>query len=604
MRVDTSRTSRNVTSLNLLTHFENMITLGLFSATTQTNDTDLVVLYKNGQPTGKKDIRISAIRAYLLGPGTAQYSLNAAVRIARFVASTLNLPYTVTTDLSGNASDDALLVPDSIALGIVLLQAHRGLSVDGIAGADFIRKIMGLHQDIAIAAHCRAAFMDESNNKNVVGTGGRKVKLPNFKAEESVAYTFLRDITLARNGLWSDKPHIVNFTALRLEHSQTNIQWDDTIGACWVDETGKKFAKIYTATTEPGNRKLFKTMIPQTIIFQPGYHQGKLPAMRGYCLVASDPTIKFPNRLLFTSDDSRGLNLHPGGTTGAMKNLVKYILPVGANTESEFRAVLVIMEIFEILSRWGLDPQRPAWDNLAGWAAAKALRAGTASGGMVPVFQDEKTTPVRQITIATARGWLAKKWSTNRPMLLRILRSVDPAFMPPGNFNALNTKGLEQLVTDRHIAGIVQRQCDYFFDVKEVDGLAGNTYLNLLHAGIAADGALAQKANVDFARMQVLLAQFSGSNSVLTAKRRDYVKQIKTNPLAERAKLLEAEARKALEVSGQNVAENVGTWSILCQVVFGPEMFYEMMGFAVNKALETGQRRWYYTLIDQASVPG
>ncbi len=580
-----------------------MLRKGIYAVSTNPSDRDLVVLTKNNVVVANKPIRITAIRAYLLGEQAAQYTLNASIRIARFVAKELSIDYTIPTDLSGTTADDKKIFPDDIALGVVLLQANKGITVDGYAGADFIRKVMGLHTNLRYSAHVRAAFMDESDNKIAVTPGGQRIIMPDFKANETIAYDFLRNITLVRNGLWSDRPNIVNLTGLRLVKGDTKIQWDDTISVCWVDGAGKKHAKVYTATTEPGNRKLYKNMLPQTILFYPGYHQGKQPALRGHRTMAFDPTKNHPERLVFNSDDARGLNMHSGGTVGAMKNLVKYILPVSANSESELRAVLVFMEIFRILSHWGLDHTRPAWENLSGWAAKKALRAGPISGNSVQVFQDEKTGAVRSISIPASRGWLAKKWASNRPVLLKILRSVDPAYTPPANFNQLNTAGLEKLITDRHIHGIVQRQCEYFFEVKEVDGLAGNTYLSLLNAEIPADGALAQLANKDFARMNELFKLFDGGNPVLTTARKNYVKKIITQTLLERAKFLESEALKGLEASGQKIKDLVGTWSILCQVVFGPEMFYEMMEYSLGNALETGQRRWYYTLIDEATVP-
>ncbi len=580
-----------------------MLSKGLFSVSQNAADLDLIVIRKNNVVVGSKKIRISAIRAYLVGFETAQYTLNAAIRIALFVSKSAGFSYQVPTDLAGTEADDIQIIPNNIALGIVLLQADKGVTVDGVPGADFIRKVMGLHKDILIAAHCRAAFMDETSNKHSVTPDGKPIVLPDFKADENAAYDFLKNITLARNGLWSVRPNIVNLTGVRLEKGTTNIQWDDTIGACWIGADGKKKAKIYTATTEPGNRKIFKTLLAQTILFIPGYHQGKLPAMRGHRTVTFVPTNLYPERFLFNTNDARGLNLHPGGSTGAMLNLVKYILPVGATNEVEFKAVLVFMEIFKILSRWGIDPKRPAWENLVGWAAAKALRAGPVTSGLVKVFQDEKMQPVKQISVLAARGWLAQKWSSNRANLLKIIRSVDPMFVVPSNFSTLTIKGLEQLITDKHIEGIIRRQCDYFFDPVDVDGLAGNTFLSLINTALPADGAMAQQANTDFAAMSALFQLFGGSNPVLTIKRRDYVKQIRTQTLEERAKLLESEEKKALESSGQKVRETVGTWSILCQVVFGPEMFYEMMDFTVGLSLQTGQRRWYYTLVEEASIP-
>lgn len=349
-----------------------MLSKGLFSVTQNTTDLDLIIAKKGNINVGNTKIRITAVRDYLVGTGTAQYTLNAAIRIARFVSKELGLNYKVSTALSGTEADNLLIIPDQIALGIVLLQAYNGVGIDGIPGADFIRKVMGLHKNILFPAHCRAAFMDESSNKTAVNADGKPIVMPDFKADENAAYDFLRNMTMVRNGLWSDKPLIVNLTALRLVHSASDIQWDDTISACWLGIDGRKNAKVYTATTEPGNRKVFKTLLPQTIVFYPGYHQGKLPAMRGHRTVTFVPTNKFPERLLFNSNDERGLNLHPGGSAGAMKKLQQQALPIDAKNEVEFKAVLVFMQIFEILARWGLDPNKAAWDNLFGWAASKA----------------------------------------------------------------------------------------------------------------------------------------------------------------------------------------------------------------------------------------
>ena len=124
----------------------------------------------------------------------------------------------------------------------------------------------------------------------------------------------------------------------------------------------------------------------------------------------------------------------------------------------------------------------------------------------------------------------------------------------------------------------------------------------LINAELPADGALAQLANVDFNRINNLLQAFGGANPVLTTKRSTYVKQIRTQTLLEREKFKASEEKKGLESSGQKIKDLVGAWSELCQVVFGPEMFYEMMRFTLVNALQTGQRRWYYTLIDEATV--
>lgn len=580
-----------------------MLSKGVFSVSQSAANADLIIVKKNNQVIGTRQIRISGVRAYIVGDRTSQYTLNAALRIAQFVSDQLDLNYKVPTNLLGTWKDDALIIPDNIALGIVLLQAYKGVAVDGLPGADFIKRVMGLHQTVILGAQRRAAFMDESDNKTAVLPNGKRIVMPDFRGDESTVYDFLRDITLVRNGLWSDIANIVNITGLRQEKGNTGIIWNDTISIWWLDANGRKHAKLYTATTEPGNRNLNKTLMPQTILFVPGYHQGKLPAMRGHRTMTFVPTAKQSERLLFNTNDERGLNLHPGGNAGSLRNLVRYILPTGAATESEFKAVLVFMELYEIVSRWGLDPNRPAWEHLSNWAAKKALNAGPAIDGIIAVYQDGKTQAVRKISTAAARGWLAKKWSSKRQILLQILRSAEPEFTEPVNFKTLRIRDLENVITERHIEGIVQRQCDFFFDVRQVDGLAGNTYLSLLNANIPADGALAQLANADYARMKELFNKFGGSSGVLTTKRKNYVQQIISQTLAERKKIAESESNALMEDTVPIITDKVGTWSILCQVVFGPVIFYEMMRLAVGNSLQTGQRRWYYTLVNVASIP-
>lgn len=145
----------------------------------------LIVLTKEGKLVSTGPLSISAIRGFLLGFETASYTLNASIKIAKFVSSTLGISYQVPTDLSANAQDEKRIIPDEIAMGIVLIQAHKGLEVDGLPGADFIRRAMGLHQNITVTSHCRAAFMDESSNNSVKNASGKPIKIPDFSADES-----------------------------------------------------------------------------------------------------------------------------------------------------------------------------------------------------------------------------------------------------------------------------------------------------------------------------------------------------------------------------------------------------------------------------------
>ena len=54
------------------------------------------------------------------------------------------------------------------------------------------------------------------------------------------------------------------------------------------------------------------------------------------------------------------------------------------------------------------------------------------------------------------------------------------------------------------------------------------------------------------------------------------------------------------DVIEANVIENatVGLYSAGCQVIYDTEVFYEFWNKLLQRAKSSGQRRWYYTLID------
>ena len=130
---------------------------------------------------------------------------------------------------------------------------------------------------------------------------------------------------------------------------------------------------------------------------------------------------------------------------------------------------------------------------------------------------------------------------------------------------------------------------------------SANLFIDIVNGKKEKITDLQTKANTDFQRMEELFEKFD-DNSVLTNSQKNYLKNdIKMQTLKERG-AFEDKSNTLEDDQAIEIDENVGPWSILCQVVFGPEKFYEFMMQVSDKSLESGQRRWYYTLIDLASL--
>lgn len=78
-----------------------------------------------------------------------------------------------------------------------------------------------------------------------------------------------------------------------------------------------------------------------------------------------------------------------------------------------------------------------------------------------------------------------------------------------------------------------------------------------------------------------------------------YIKRIRTQPKAESEILAKSET---LPGGIREVREQVKSWSEGCQVIFGPGKFYEFLWDLDKAAQKTGQKRWYYTLIDARTI--
>jgi len=349
---------------------------------------------------------------------------------------------------------------------------------------------------------------DEAGNTSMEKSDGTAIVIPDFGSDsEETLYDFMRDITLARNGLWSDEDSIVNLTGLRreLEISEAEdheVQWNDTMAASWIETDAEgneiKHCKHYTATTEPGNRDANRMMAPQSMTVLMGLHNGRQPAGRTVSPLIKGSDID-NNEYDFDTDNSAGMNFHPGGMRGyrgkidvTPDKLSGFPGQYGAKTENDFSDNLLLGEAFYILSKYGTDWDKSAYDYL-------------------------KTA--RDTAIATAENQRTEEQT-----------------------NSIS----------------------------------------------------------DYDRITTIL-----SDNSFTAARKTYLKnKIKYSSEAEEEHL-DGDATTASGISTANledgsleISENVHLASKGCQVIYGAQTFYDYWWNTINKSEDSGQRRWYYTLIN------
>ncbi|MBK7936687.1 MAG: hypothetical protein IPJ82_06180 [Lewinellaceae bacterium] len=536
-------------------------------------------------------------RDWLIGDNNANITLNAVIRMAHFVAKNLGLDYQTPTDLRGTAEDFHKILPDHIIAGIGMLQANANTSIAGKPGKGFIKGIMGVPED---SSDFHLKFMEESANTDLMDEIGTLV-MPKLGQPESEFYQYFRRLTRLRNGLWSDEPGITNISGIR-RTKNSKITWNDVLVVSWKDADGALHCKAYTATTEPGNKAGDPTVPPQTYIVRAGYHHGQQPGGRCFRVMARDEDNL---NLKYTREDGRGINFHSGGSSCAPQNLVKHALPGGtAAAQKDFAKNIALVEIYKILTRWGLDKTISSWQILN--KTNEALKDWTEARLAGVVKADDREIRVRQVTggvsnekviqVAEAIKWTVNKWiniEKDPDALLRILKNADPGFAAPADWNTLNSGAVTNLVKPAHIRAIVEKQCKHFTTLNEIDGKPGKSYLIILagrHPEVLKNKENAQK---DLARLQELF-----KTEGITPAETEYVKKICFNSMEERRILALGNVESRQDDKAFDIEEDVKTWSTACQVVFGPEQFYEFWYYVVGKALQTGQRQWYYTIFD------
>lgn len=544
---------------------------------------------------------------------TEQYNWNSIVQIVKYAASkNTNFTYTVPTNLAGTSADASLIIPDDAIKAIISVQLDKKLektdlkesnyaeilkAVDGLPGSSFVKEIM--------KETSKSALLNEESNTSMKDTDGNDIEIPNMDSDETTLYNFFRNITLARNGLWSDKENITNITGLRRKLETDVTEWNDTIAVCWTSKEGDtvtKHAKVYAGTTEPGEISNHRQMTPQTSTMHLGYHKGRQPAGR-----LSQIQVQGKNNSSSTNfykDDSRGFNVHPGGSTAKTKGMMSGAIAYGKSVEGNSFSINVLMtESFKILSEWGLDPTKTAYEQIKAWKDVVLLDyKGKSDDGKSVSFDkgtgEDKTTTTRDI--AASKKWLVDYWfaqKDGRNNLVKILKDVDANFSEPDKLNSISKKDFVALITDDAVENIVKKQIDYSNEAKHVDAKAGSGFLDIIDGKKEKTTTLKTKATAAHTRLEQIFKSLKDDYKVKDEKI-NYLKGLKPNTKGERKTYDTKTTKLTSENNTTEVNENVGGWSEGCQVVFGPEKFYEMWHHLTNKTEDSDQRLWYYTLID------
>ena len=585
-----------------------------------TNDQIIIVFYTSEGIT--KDVYLKKSITYIRDYIIRNYNWNGIISIMKFLSNeSTDFHYVVPTDLSGTISDDVKIIPDEGIFAIVEVQVNNNINgaditneniqdimdgVDGLPGDKFA-EIMGEDD--------KNSIRNEGDNTNLLDEEGNEIEIPEFdSASEETLYDFFEDITKARNGLWSSAENITNVVGLRRAIDDNVTKYNDTMAVCWISKDGEeevKNAKVYASTTEPGEIDDHRQLVPQTLTLELGYHKGRQPGGRTSQVLIQDKSNS--DTVKYYSGDST-MNFHHGGNEGAnisgmsTAGLSSDYISTG---EKEFKANVLFIEAFRILTQWGNEKDIAAYEYLEDWKEAKKYVFSEIDNGKIKFKQFKSDVEIER-DVDKIKDYIVGKYSgsnDDKDNFIRIIQSVDETFTQPENIYDLEREDLKNLIEDNHVQGILEKQMDYFKDDDGIDGMPGATYLDILDGELETFDYMHKKALTDFEYLRRVfkvlrkifndddLTPILGEDTV--EDKIDYLKNLKPGTITERGLYEGDNSITGENMDGsQTIEQDVDGWSEGCQVIFGSEKFYEFWGHVTDKALDSKQRRWYYTIIN------
>ncbi len=583
------------------------------------------------------DKPIQTARDYII----ANYNWNGIIKLMRFVYQKHDEIYQVPDQLNGTIEDEVQIIPDkgiAFVMSLQMQSAVKQLQVksknakaifkqaDGKPGPGFYKNI--IKKD-------RLDFLNESFNKTLKDPDtGEKLLPPTHDASPSTYYHYLKKLVQLRNGLWSNRPGVVNLVGLRrviVEKRSRDAGYNDTIASCWVDHSGNAHCELNIATTEPGSRQKARQLFPQTMTMLPGYHNMRQPAGRTRNALKEGSSksinkkkdLKRNDRIPEWCSGDTTMNFHQGGNSflypsapgltkdNARKARNTWLAKFGLNqkmqhgtpsskadTDTLFKLNLVLSEIYLILSKYGETGGAP-YKNLENMLGHKPITRSGIQDGKIIVRQKglvHKVIDVQNVKRKTVRIWIdgRRKESTKKKIyeILKHISDYSPAEIK--TWKNLSIDQIVALIKDEHVERIVDIQIEYLTRIdKGVDGIAGNDFYKII------TGILQKKSDAvkDKVQLDKLLDQFDAlplNNSIKKIFKRSLTIRTTLNRTNVRDNTKHI-AAKDLDIVDKVI---VGSYSAGCQVFFDTEVFYNFWTKLLKRGEASGQRHWYYTLVD------
>lgn len=574
--------------------------------TTTNGELKVIIGNSTSTPDNSRVFSIASIRSYIID----NMNWNAIIKLMKLVYSKNNDQYNNPTNVTGNITDYNLLVPDQGIEYTIRLQIKKWLDTPNITLSTLLRNIGCSSQTLIktfitqLTDQSHITFFNEGSNTSLLSTtDNTPIKVPSLQSDQATLYQFFRNLVLARNGVWSDTNQIVNIVGLRRKRASptTTEVFDDTLAICYTDNN-TQYVQTWIGSTEPGNIQ-HGTLASQTLTLRAGLHNVQQPAGRTSKALRKE---RLGNAMAWQPYDT-SMNFHPGGNKFNYPSK-EWLEPYGFDSDIKFglpsatydaltllQINAILSEVLYILSKYGRNATAPCYQNLKNLADTTAVQVLDIQGAEILAVQLGET---KRINIQRAKEWLVEFWwmrANGKNTLLSILNYLQPNLsITPDSIQSKNE--LLQAISDEHILQICKTQTNFYPKLSDIDGKAGPNFLECIH-GIHPS---IPDAKTDFQRITDLFAQFPNYNVL-----KPEIIQILQNRLF----LHTEDARRRYKAQVFSTAaeapiikEDVKNWSEGCQVVYGEENFYIFWLQLLHKALASGQRFWYYTLLDASDL--
>ncbi|MFK7786985.1 MAG: hypothetical protein AB8B56_17825 [Crocinitomicaceae bacterium] len=598
----------------------------LWSVTREEDDITLKV--GEGEDEEEKEFKASDIRAFLL----KNFNWNGIVHFITILEEKSDRleSYTRPNNLKGTPDDDdELIIPDDVCEAIIYEQAKYAIETkyvddpsekikeilkyaDGKPKSDFAKDVLDTTYE---------KLLQEDDNDEMC-YDGMNVDIPDLETvEEDELYDFLRGLSQAKNGLWSDESKVTNFVSIRRDLESKKSKYNDTLFLAWKDGSTKK-AVQYIGSTEPGNLSVGQ-LEPQTTTMTLGFHDTSNCTPSGRTSNAYRKS-KSNDSLYFNKGDttfnvhyaSHGINGEDG--VGFPAGISEYGLdakkdgtPYGSN---ELKAYLIYVGVLRILSKWGAgtDASTCSYDNLKniGKPFVKTALSGTTDATKKIEIKRDGTV-VKTLMLSAYQSYIGKNYSAaaKKSDAITILMEHDSGLSKTDLEAKSQTDLVAELKKEDVFESAVGIQLEHEFNLKKIDACPGGGTIRKINRTATQKAEdktkydeTVEEAKEDLKTVDDLFTDWD-SNSITSQKTALKTKlkekfKIRVDDYAESSTVDVGEEGRG----GKGINRKVNGWSKGCQVIYGGEHFFEFMYLLTQFLPDSKQERWYYTLVDSKNL--